>query len=308
MKVCFVCSGTRGVSPIIKAQADSLRALGVELSILPISKGGLWGYISSIPYLRKQIASIKPDVVHAHYSLCGIVASAATCRPIVVSLMGSDMQVSGVFKRFIAFLARHNWKATIVKSNDMKNKLCVPSIQVIPNGVDLSIFRPLDKIICRKRLGWNTQDFIVLFAANPARPEKNFHLAQRSFNRIHIPWKELKIVYGIDHSDMPYFLNAADVLLVTSLWEGSPNVVKEAMACNLPIVSVNVGDVAWLFGQTPGYSLVKHSEEEIVCALGAVVGLDLATGRDRISALQLDSPSVAKRLLGLYADAMGFNV
>ncbi len=236
MKILFVCSGNHGLSPIVSAQADSLVKAGHEVQIHRIVGKGIWGYLSNVPKLHSVIRRTRFDAIHAHYSFCGIACALATRRPIVCSLMGSDVKSSGLWRMIIRFFAKYIWGSTVVKSTDMmiSMKLTSKDVHVIPNGVDLDLFVPMDRNECRAKIGWGNASKIVLFAADPSRMEKNFDLAHNSMLHLGYDDVELKVVFGVEQKEMPQFYNAADVLLLTSKWEGSPNVIKEAMACTLP--------------------------------------------------------------------------
>jgi len=227
LRVLFVSSGNNGISPIIRAQGKSLEKAGINILYYGVKGRGAIGYLSNIARIKHTIRSFKPDLVHAHYSDSAILASLSTRRKIVASLMGSDVMSSGLWRLVIRFFVKHVWAFTIVKSEDMKSSLGVHSdkIHVIPNGVDLDVFKPLDKNCCRARLRWEISKKIVLFAANPNRPEKNFDLAKKSFELAGLKNAELKVVFNIKHEEIPYYLCASDLLLSTSKWEGSPNII-----------------------------------------------------------------------------------
>ena len=144
----------------------------------------------------------------------------------------------------------------------------------------------------------------VLFLADPDRESKNFPLAQEAFNFFDPANAELKVLYGISQQNVPQTLNAADVILLTSKWEGSPNVVKEAMACNCPVVATDVGDVAWLFGKEPGHFLTgfdpRDVSEKIRAALTFCENVGRTNGRKRIMELGLDAETVARRIIEVY--------
>ncbi len=301
MKVAFICSGNNGVNAIVQAQYDSLVRYGLDTVIIPIIGKGILGYLANIPSIRTKLNQYKPDVVHAHYSFCGILASLSTRRPVVTSLMGSDVISSGFWRKIIRYFALHQWDATIVKSEDMKTKSGLRDVHVIPNGVDIETFRPLDQIDCRSRLGWGVKENIVLFAADPKRAEKNFALAQMVMSHPGLHNVVLKVVHNVKHEDIPTYLNAANVLLLTSNWEGSPNVVKEAMACNLSIVSTDVGDVKWLLSQVEG-SFVDNADASKLSKslLMAISFRGLSRGRQRLLELGLDSGSVCDKLFRVY--------
>ncbi|MDD2246989.1 MAG: glycosyltransferase family 4 protein [Proteiniphilum sp.] len=303
MKVLFVSSANSGISPIVEAQGLSLQKAGIELSFYGVKGKGILGYLSNMSKLLRALRKTNPHVVHAHYSFCGIVSAMVTRKPVIVSLMGSDVKSSGLWRVIIRFFVRYIWKVTIVKSDDMKSSLGVYTdrVHVIPNGVDLDVFKALNKSQCRKKVGWDESKRIVLFAANPERPEKNFELAKKSFLKADLQNSELKVVYNVKHEDIPLYLCASDVLISTSKWEGSPNIIKEAMACNIPIVSTDVGDVNLLFDGVKGCFVTAHDPDDIAIKLNQALRFEKQTnGRERLIELGLDSERVAIDIIRLY--------
>ncbi len=306
MKILFVASGNSksGVSPIVKAQADSLIKQGIELSLFTIKGKGIKGYLSNIRSLKKTIIQLKPDIVHAHYSLTAFVASLSSKKRIVVSLMGSDVKSSNKFKPLIRLLAKYAWGAIIVKTEDMKKSIQLKNSVVIPNGVDLSVFKPMQKRECREQLSLDQNKTYVLFAADPLRPEKNFALPKETKKQLGQLDNELIWLKGVSQTEIPIWMNAADVVILSSLWEGSPNVIKEAMACNRPIVSTNVGDVEWLFGNEPGHFIagfdVNDYTSKLKLAIAYAKEQGTTQGRQRIMHIGLDSEKVAERIISIY--------
>jgi teichuronic acid biosynthesis glycosyltransferase TuaC len=309
-KVLFVSSGNRnGISPIIQAQANSLLQQNVQVVFFTIQGKGLRGYLRNILPLRKHIKKTNPDVIHAHYSLSGMVAGFANCKkPLLVSLMGSDTKSgrfqSNLTRRFAHFF----WDKVIVKSPGMQKDLKLKRCDIIPNGVDLTHFQPKEDSGLKEKHGFALSGQNVLFLANTMRESKNFPLAQKAFSKIKPEVATLQVRHNVPHKEIPEVLSATDVVLLTSKWEGSPNVVKEAMAYNLPVVATNVGDVAWLFGNEPGHYLTSFESEDVAGKLKKALTFSKekgrTNGRNRIIELGLDSESVAKRLIGIYKSVL----
>ena len=157
MKILFVASANKGaMTPVVINQAEALISEGVEVDFFPIRGKGFRGYLRNVRPLHRYLRTHHYDAIHAHYSLSAFAASLAGARPLVVSLMGSDVKAARWYKfiiRFFAFFFR--WKAIIVKSNDMYRDLGIPRALIIPNGVNLERFHPMDQVECRQRLGWN---------------------------------------------------------------------------------------------------------------------------------------------------------
>lgn len=303
MKVLFVSSGNsnKGISPITYNQGESLKEQGVFIDYFTLKGKGIKGYLSNIKPLRKKLKGDNYDLVHAHYSLSAFVASLTGAKPLIVSLMGSDVKAMPFFKIWIKLFAKFLWSTTIVKSQDMKESLGLKNSIVVPNGVNYNCFKPLDKRDCQKLLGWENNKKHILFAANPERAEKNFKLAKEAIAIINNSNIEVHFLKDIDNKDVPLYHNAADVVLLTSLWEGSPNVIKEAMACNRPIVATNVGDITKVISGTKGCYVVSFDKKEIASRILKALEYKETIGRDSIS--HLNSEKVAQRIIEIYNNA-----
>jgi teichuronic acid biosynthesis glycosyltransferase TuaC len=308
MKVLFVCSGNslNGIGIVVKNQAESLSKIGVQIEFFPIKGKGFFGYIRNIPLLRDYLQNSSFDIIHAHYSLSAFVASIASGKPLVVSLMGSDAYMSVLWSIAIRLFKGLRWDATIVKSSGMKNQLKMKKAIVIPNGVDLNKFKPISQTIARKHIGYSGTKKLLIFVSDPARDEKNYELALSAVAHLGRNDVELKPVYNVPSDEIPFYMNAADALLLTSKWEGSVNVIKEAMACNLPIVSTDVGDVKENTQDVNCCYICDGNPVSLAEGLQKILQMGTRTdGREKIISLKLDSESVAKRIIAVYEDIIG---
>jgi teichuronic acid biosynthesis glycosyltransferase TuaC len=305
MTVLFVCreKGDGKISPITKAQANSLSSL-VDVRIFSIKGRGWRAYIRGIIDLKKYLKSSHVDLIHAHYSYIGMIASLATKRRVVVSLMGSDIYDHWLGRYLIRFFSALFWSAVIVKSNRLKKKIGLKKALVIPNGVNLDTFKPIDFEMARNMLGFVKNKKYILFLADPQRKEKNYTLAKTACSILNKDHNiELKIVFDVPLEEIPIYLSAVDVLLLTSLFEGSPNAIKEAMACNCPIVSTDVGDVREVIANTEGCYISTYDPEDVATKLRMALEFGKRTiGREHLG--NLDSTLIAQRLMEVYESVL----
>lgn len=323
-KVIFVASGNKkggNVTSFVRSQFESLQAAGLDMLLLPVSGHGLKGYLQAAWQLRVLVRKEQPDVIHAHYSICGYVAWLACLglrnKPkIVVSILGSFPTRNRKWK-LVRYCVQHLWDATIVKSNRTASQLDLP-VHIIPNGVNLDTFQLIDFVEARKAVGFDTNDKLqttnnkyVIWCSNPSRPEKNYALAEEAVKQLNITHQTSNIilvpVYDKTPQEVCMYMNAADCLLLTSVSEGSPNVIKEAMACNCPIVTTNVGDVTERLENLEGCYVVPDNElkSERVRELGEAIAKALTfgkrtEGRNRLLHDQLEISQIAKRIMEVY--------
>ena len=313
MKVLFVSSGNSdyGVVPFIKNQGESLKKAGVELDYFTVVGKGIKGYLSNISRLKKQINKNDYDIIHAHYSLVALVALLTfSNKPLVLSLMGSDAYgdydekgrriFSSYFPMIITQIVQPFAKAIIVKSRNIKKYVySVKKTHIVPNGVNFERFKPMEKDECRKRINLSSEKKIILFLANPEDPRKNYKLLKEAESFLNKGEIEIINPFPIKNEDFPFYLNACDVFVLTSYNEGSPNVIKEAMACNCPIVATNVGDIKEVISGVDGCYLTSFDPEELAKKLTKAINFGMRTkGRKHID--HLKDENVANKIIKIY--------
>lgn len=307
MKVLFVASGNKSVgrvSAFVQSQYDSLEKEGLEMMMYPVVGHGWRGYLKHLVSLRKLVRKEKPDVVHAHYSSCGYLVALAAMglgKKTVVSILGSFPKKNLKLK-MVRFFVDHVWDATIVKSERTRKQLG-RDLPVIPNGVDLDLFPLVGQEEAKRRVGFDQEGRYVIFVSDPSRPEKQFGLAQAAVEMLGDHGVHLVPVFNKPHKEVVDYMCAADVLILTSSNEGSPNVIKEAMACNCPIVSTDVGDVKWVTDGVEGtYVAGSFAPGEISELVRNALDYGSRTrGKEKVVQLGLSAVCVARKIIEVYS-------
>jgi teichuronic acid biosynthesis glycosyltransferase TuaC len=296
----------------IKSQVDSLSAVGVEIEVLHPRPGPiLLRYPLTMMGVFLKALSGHFDIVHGHYGQWCLFARMQWATPVVASFLGDDLlgtvTTNGSYSTMSRLVVRmSHWlcrrvDAVIVKSEAMKKAASGGNVFVIPNGVDFDLFRPTPRAEARAALGWDHGHYYVLFGNDPKIPVKNFPLAQAAIECLRsrgIP-AELVVATGLPQTTLVQYINASNALILSSVAEGSPNVVKETMACNVPVVSTEVGDVSQVIGRTKGCRVCPHDPVALATALEqALRHSEPTTGRADI--MHLDRSVVAKQVIAVY--------
>ena len=293
-----------GCVPFIREQVEALRAQSCECKYYLVRKKGIWGYLKEIPSLRKKIRKYQPDIIHAHYGLCGLLANMATRRvPVVSTYHGSDINNSKNRKFSKLAIRLSTWNIFVSKRNV---EIAQPKKHwsLIPCGVALSEEQLMTRTEARKALGWSATDKTVLFTSALDNAVKDPELAKASVALL--DGVELVELKGFNRQQVNTLMCACDCLLMTSKTEGSPQVIKEAMACGCPIVSVDVGDVAERTEGVEGCYVVKSREpRDIAEAIEKAIAFEGKTnGREHILDAGLTSEQVAKRIIEIYSNVI----
>ena len=326
----------------VRTQVESLRRAGVDVELLLLQgRSRKWNYLKAIFQLRERLAKGSFDLVHAHYGLAGMVGRTEWKVPVVVTFHGDDLlgtvntrgkktllsalivaagrrlarsvdavivQSQEMARKLESEAHRYNGnqaEAVIVKSRDMASKLKRENVHIIPHEIDFDVFQPVEKEQARALLGLDPHKKYLLFAANPKIPVKRFPLAQAVAEELQKqdPSVELLAIYKETQDRLALFMGACDALIFTSYQEGSPNVVKQAMACNLPIVSTDVGDVRDVIGSTKGCYVCKPDVKEFAEILaGALSPGERTRGREKVS--HLSGPAVAQKVIAVYEQVL----
>lgn len=346
LKIFVVASDKGGkFVPFIEEQIVALEAFGVQVIRYGVTGKGVVGYLRELPALRRLIRAERPDIIHAHYGLCGLLANLQRRVPVVTTYHGSDINVPSILR--FSKLAMRLSKANIFVSKrnialaGYSEDISVATTTLpfregygvgyfLPCGINLTDDQMTSRTEARKALGIADDAKIVLFAGAFNNAIKDPELAKETIfelNRMislsledvdssetlsilssnnnapsltgEIELKELK---GFSRIQVNQLMCAANCLLMTSRTEGSPQVIKEAMACGCPIVSVDVGDVAERTSGVEGCYIVRTREPKDIAQaiLQAIAYEGKTNGRERIIEMGLSNEQVAEQLLRIY--------
>jgi glycosyltransferase involved in cell wall biosynthesis len=288
----------------VKEQTDALQSLGISVEVFHFDGRRDWRrYVTAAPTVRRLAAQGKFDLVHAHYGLTGAVALVQRRVPTVVTFHGSDTG----YVRWQAWVSWFVARLTtpVFVSNDGARRLGCVNAAVIPAGVDIDLFRPQPAAEARASLGWPVHGRYVLFPgarANPRKAARLFDPVVREVRR-RVPDVTPVSLEGFTRNQTVDVMNAVDVTLMTSDFEGSPVAIKESLACMTPVVSVQVGDLPELLADLPGCTVAPRDP---IALADAVLGA-LERGGDpalRRRAEQLSIRRLAERMLALYESVL----
>jgi len=263
----------------VKDQVDDLRLLGIDVEVVFFDGRQSWTrYAQAARKIQRLVREERFDLVHAHYGLSGAVALGQRRVPVVTTFHGSDVSGAIRWQAWISRLAaRHS--SPIFVSKEGARRLRRADAPVIPAGVDIELFRPVDRADARRKLGWSLGPRYLLFTSSPRTPLKRADLFRAVLQEAKADVPSLKGVYleGYTREQTSFVMNAVDVTLMTSDWEGSPVTVRESLACQTPVVSVPVGDVPTTLAGLPGCGVAPRDP----AALARAVLAALEAGRPR---------------------------
>jgi teichuronic acid biosynthesis glycosyltransferase TuaC len=286
-------------------QVESLRRIeGVEVDVFQFEPGGA-SFIAAARELRRVHGDSRFDVVHAHHGLGGWTARALGRRaPLVVTFHGTDLE-DRVVGRMSQTLARIAALPATVSADLARRRLSragrARRVAVLPTGIDLDRFRPLPRVDARAELGLDPGGRYLLFPADPGRPEKRYDRADTLARTVD---SQLLVYERVDPERGPLYINAASAVVVTSAREGFGLAALEALACNVPVLSTNVGIAPLALAGLEGTLCAPFDAQE----WAAVAREHLSSpdprvhGRERASLFGRDR--MARRVFQAYVDLL----
>lgn len=308
--------------PFVLEQGESLRQLGLDIEYMPV-RGN---YILAVRELKRKTQAFKPDIIHAHYGLSAITAELQSLVPVVTTFHNGETLnwhvnlMTSLFSlraKHVVYVAQHIHDLVYFKAKNHS---------IIPCGVNLEDCHIIDQTAARQQLGFEDGVKYILFGGGFDNLRKNYAILRNAVERIEqAPWVPVEggercgnivclEMKGLSRAECVLRMNACDLFALPSHSEGSPQALKEAMACNCPIVATDIADVRTLLGDLPGHYILRNprktherwdadekSLDEMVTLLQEALQFAGRTnGRDRITELQLSNEQVAQRLIAIY--------
>jgi glycosyltransferase involved in cell wall biosynthesis len=273
--------------------------------------------VKAVGALMAKIRESKPDIVHAHYGLSAITAELQGLVPVVTTFHNGETlnpvvnfasSLMSLRAKYVIYVAQHIRDLSYFKAKNYS---------IIPCGVNTDECVVMDKAEARQRLGWNDDTKYLLFGGAFDNLRKNYPLLKEAVERI---GGDIEIIEmrGLSRKDCVLRMNACDLFALPSHSEGSPQALKEAMACNCPCLATDIADVRELFGDEPGHWILRNprktherwdadekSLDEMVQLLNDALKFEGRTnGRQRILDLELSNEQVAKRIINIYKEIL----
>lgn len=292
----------------VKEQVESLQELGLKCDVFFSNgkeNGGIKAHLDSVKKVRQKLKESKYDVIHCHHSISGLIlflAGGTFGNKCVLSYQNDPTREFGGKWLFRILYAAFD--KIIIKNTSEYLKM--NKVSYLPNGTNSDFFKPMDKEACKQKLGWNLNKRYILYMDSNAgtRTQKRY---DRYLEVLELLKKDYDNLVSVEltntpREEIPVYMNACDLHLMTSDFEGSPNSVKECLCCNKPVVCTDVGNVRDMMGDIPGCYVTKEKDanELAECVRKVLKSKDPFNGRELFLAKGYSIKTVAKKLLALY--------
>ena len=288
--------------PFIIEQGEAIRCCGVEVDYFAVEGKGLLSYFTARKALLQKLNEFQPDLIHAHYGLSGITAVLQNKVPVVTTfhngetLSFSSNILSSLFSlrtKFMVYVAQHIYDLAYLKRK--KNYV------ILPCGIDLHECVITEKEIARKKLNFSPNKKYILFGGGFDNLRKNYPLLKEGIDLLKRDDIEVLEMKGLTRLQISKILSACDLFALPTKSEGSPQALKEAMACNCPIIATDVADIKHLLGDLEGHYICSFDPKDVAEKLEQALNFNGRTkGRERIIELGLTNDLVARRLVEIY--------
>lgn len=305
MNVLIVCSANAGrIMPFITEQGNELARQGIDVDYFPIIGKGLFGYLRNLKTLKQKLTEKKFDIIHAHFGLSGALAILQYKLPVIITFHNGETltfkgnlisSIASLFSAYNIYVAKH-----IFELSFFKNK---KKYTILPCGINMNDLILIPQNIAKTKMKLPDDKINILFGGNFGNLRKNYALAKQALyllSREDINLIELK---GFSREEVTSLLCGCDLLFLPTKSEGSPQIIKEAMACNCPIVATDVADIRELTGEVEGCYITDFNPENVASALREAISYNKRTnGRDLMS--KYDNSIIVKEIIEIYKNIL----
>ncbi len=305
----------------VRDEVRALRQAGCDVDVLFINGAqNKLNYFRSPFMMLSALKKLHYDIIHVHHSFCGFIAGFQKRTPVVWTFHEGEIardsriiredaavKLLAYSRRFKRFVARR-MDAVICVADILKRSLGRANAYTLPSGIDTDLFSPRDRGEARSILGIDKSGYCVLFPSSKTRPEKRFGLAKAAVDGVDAKFGAIKLMCldNVEHEKVPLYINASNLMLMTSSFEASPVTIREALACNVPVISTDVGDARKMLQGIDGCAVVPPDPEKIADAVvQCLQNFSRVDSRDRMMIYSLTN--TAKRLLDIYDEILERN-
>lgn len=310
MRILLVARYKQGFNkhmmPFVDEQGEAIRSLGNEVDYFLVEGKGLFSYFSAKKPFLQKIKSFNPDIVHAHYGLSGITAVLQEKVPVVTTFHNGETLgfkqnlLSSAFSlraSYMVYVAQHIYDKAFYKRKK--------DFSIIPCGVNLDECVITDYDTARFELGFDKKKKYILFGGAFENLRKNYPLLKQGVELLQRDDVVVLEMKGLTRPEVSKLMSACDLFALPSKSEGSPQALKEAMACNCPIIATDVADIRHLLGDVKGHFICSFDPENVASVLDSALEFEGRTlGRNRIIELGLDNRQVAEKLIRIYSQIL----
>lgn len=304
MKLLIVHSGNavQGDSQrytFVREQGESLRALGAEIEYFAVVGKGAMGYLRNYKRLKEAIKSYQPDLIHAHFGLCGALCVLQSKVPVIITCHNGETltKYGNVISSFAVRRAKH----TICVAQHIFDKLYLKPRHYTIQPCGIEVTDVVDKDIAKQKMGLPNDKYNILFGGSFTNLRKNVALANAALDILKRDDINLIEMKGFSREQVTLLYNACDMLLLPTKSEGSPQVLKEAMAYNCPVVATDVADIAYLLDGVSNSYVTSFDPQDVAEKIACALECGQRTnGRERIEKLKLENSQVAKTIYSIY--------
>jgi len=297
-------------APFVTEQGEALKAEGCQIEFFLLEGN----YFQQFFKLRKKIKDFNPDIVHAHYGLTAIIAECQSICPVVTTFHNGETHTWYV--NWFSSLFSLRAKYVIYVAPHIREKLYFKAkhYSIIPCGISLDDCFLMPQNEARRELGWSLEKKYILFGGAFYNLRKNAPLLFEAVEKLHRNDIEIVEMWKLTRRECMLMMNATDVFALPTKNEGSPQALKEAMACNCPIVATDVSDIKYMLGNVQGHYVLEnkrgtqtnwvgdeHSADELAELLTKALSFGRRTaGREQLININYTNDLIAKKILGIY--------